>query len=213
MDPTFEHLRVEYRNLPLDRDDLDPDPLTQFNRWLLEAERAGIEEANAFVLATADNAGRPSARTVLLKGSSIEGFDFYTNYESRKAAEVESNPNVAAVFLWVPVRRQVRIEGTVSRLEGKISDDYFASRPPESRLASAASPQSRVVESREELEGLLASIRERHPDGSVPRPDNWGGYRIAPRSFEFWQGREARFHDRFRYSRDGDRWVIERLAP
>jgi pyridoxamine 5'-phosphate oxidase len=206
-------MRVEYRNLPLDRDQLDDDPVIQFTRWMSEAEESGIEEANAFVVATADQNSRPSARTVLLKGAGPDGFDFYTNYQSRKAAEIEGNPIVAAVFLWVPIRRQVRIEGTVSRVDPALSDAYFASRPPESRLASAASPQSRVVANREELEAALEEIRSRYPDGDVPRPANWGGYRIVPHTYEFWQGREARFHDRFLYTRDGDRWQIERLAP
>lgn len=213
MDPTFERMRVEYRNLPLDRDQLDADPLVQFTRWMSDAEGAGIEEPNAFVVATANAAGRPSARTVLLKGTGPDGFDFYTNYESRKAAEIEGNPTVAAVFLWVPIRRQVRLEGTVSRVDPAVSDAYFTSRPPEARLASAASPQSRVVADREELEARLEDIRGRYPDGNVPRPSNWGGYRIEPQSYEFWQGREARFHDRFLYTRDGARWQIERLAP
>ena len=206
-------MRVEYRNLPLERDHLDDDPFVQFTRWMSDAEGSGIEEANAFVIATADSAGRPSARTVLLKGAEPGGFDFYTNYESRKAAEIESNPVVAAVFLWVPIRRQVRIEGTVARVDPALSDAYFASRPTESRLASAASPQSRVVASREALEAALGRIRSRYPDGDVPRPANWGGYRIEPQTYEFWQGREARFHDRFKYTRDGNQWQIERLAP
>jgi pyridoxamine 5'-phosphate oxidase len=206
-------MRIEYRNLPLDRDQLDDNPVIQFTRWMSEAEDSGIEEANAFVVATADRHGRPSARTVLLKGAGPDGFDFYTNYQSRKAAELEANPLAAAVFLWIPIRRQVRIEGSVSRVDSALSDAYFASRPPESRLASAASPQSRVVANREELEAALEAIRSRYPDGDVPRPANWGGYRIVPDTFEFWQGREARFHDRFLYTRDGDRWQIERLAP
>jgi pyridoxamine 5'-phosphate oxidase len=206
-------MRVEYRNLPLDRDQLDDDPVIQFTRWMSEAEESGIEEANAFVVATADRNGRPSARTVLLKGAGPDGFDFYTNYQSRKAAEIEGNPIAAAVFLWIPIRRQIRIEGTVTKVDPALSDAYFASRPPESRLASAASPQSRVVADREELEGALEEIRSRYPDGDVPRPANWGGYRIVPHTYEFWQGREARFHDRFLYTREGDRWQIERLAP
>jgi len=213
VDPTFERMRVDYRNLPLDRSELHADPLVQFTRWMSDAEEAGIEEPNAFVVATADRAGRPSARTVLLKGAGPDGFDFYTNYESRKAEEIVSNPRVAAVFLWIPIRRQVRIEGRVTKLDPALSDAYFESRAPEAKLASAASPQSRVVADREELDRRLQEIRHRYPDGNVPRPAHWGGYRIEPETFEFWQGREARFHDRFRYSRDGERWLIERLAP
>lgn len=206
-------MRVEYRNLPLERDQLDDDPVIQFARWMSQAEESGIEEANAFVVATADRTGRPSARTVLLKGAGRDGLDFYTNYESRKAIEIEENPVAAAVFLWVPIRRQIRVEGTVTRVDAGQSDTYFASRPPKSRLASAASPQSRVVSNRGELEAALEEIRSRYPDGDVPRPPNWGGYRIVPSTYEFWQGREARFHDRFLYRRDGDRWQIDRLAP
>ncbi|MGH8927183.1 MAG: pyridoxamine 5'-phosphate oxidase [Acidimicrobiia bacterium] len=213
MDGTFERIRVEYRNLPLDRSDLDDDPLVQFERWFTTAETAGIDEPNAFVLATADREGRPSARTVLLKGVGADGFDFYTNYQSRKGVEIAANPRVAAVFLWVPIRRQVRIEGTVSKLDPAKSDSYFRSRPPEARLASAASPQSRPVTHRAELEALLEELRQSYPAGDVPRPQHWGGYRIAPDSYEFWQGREARFHDRFRYLREGREWRIERLAP
>jgi pyridoxamine 5'-phosphate oxidase len=213
VDPTFEHLRVEYRDLPLERDELDSDPVAQFSRWLSEAERVGIEEPNAFVLATADAGGQPSARTVLLKGVGAAGFDFYTNYESRKATEIEANPYFAAVFLWVPIRRQIRIEGRVSKVDASTSDAYFSSRPPDSRLASAASPQSRVVANREELEKRLEDVRQQFPDGNVARPANWGGYRLEPETFEFWQGREARFHDRFRYRRDRAAWIIERLAP
>ena len=206
-------MRVEYRNRPLDRDELNDDPVIQFTRWMSDAEASGIEEPNAFVVATADGDGRPSARTVLLKGAGPDGFDFYTNYQSRKATEIDGNPVVAAVFLWVPIRRQVRIEGTVSKVDAALSDAYFASRPPESRLASAVSPQSRVVADREELEAALEAIRARYPAGDVPRPSNWGGYRIKPHTYEFWQGREARFHDRFLYTRADDRWRIERLAP
>jgi pyridoxamine 5'-phosphate oxidase len=209
----FDRMRIDYRSNPLDRDDLDDDPLLQFEQWLNEAELAGVEEPNAFVLATVDKTGRPSARTVLLKGMSPEGFIFYTNYASAKAIDIDSNPRVAAVFLWVPLRRQVRIDGSVAKVDPEISDSYFASRPPEARLASAASPQSQVVTDRAELEATLERVRSRYPDGNVPRPEGWGGYRISPDSYEFWQGREARFHDRFRYAKHRTGWTIERLAP
>lgn len=209
----FDRMRVDYRSAPLDRTDLDDDPLRQFGQWLGEAERAGIEEPNAFVLATTTMGGQPTARTVLLKGMDADGLVFYTNYRSAKANDIESNPRVAAVFLWVPIRRQVRIEGTVSKVDEQTSDVYFASRPPEARLASAASPQSQVVADRAALETVLEEFRVRYPNGEVPRPDHWGGYRISPETYEFWQGREARFHDRFRYSLRLAGWVIERLAP
>ena len=213
MTAAFDRMRIDYRSRPLDRDDLDDDPFRQFERWLNEAELAGVEEPNAFVLATADKAGRPSARTVLLKGMSPEGYVFYTNYESPKATDLDSNPRAAAVFLCVPLRRQVRIDGNVTKVDPDVSDAYFAARPPEARLASAASPQSQVVADRAELEAMLEIVRGRYPDGNVPRPEGWGGFRINPDRYEFWQGREARFHDRFRYSKVGARWTIERLAP
>jgi pyridoxamine 5'-phosphate oxidase len=209
----FDHMRIDYRSSPLDREDLDEDPLLQFGRWLGDADAAGVEEPNAFVLATTNGAGRPSARTVLLKAMDPAGFTFYTNYRSPKANDLEANPRAAAVFLWVPLRRQVRIEGSVTKVDDETSDAYFASRPPEARLASAASPQSQVVADRAELDALLEPFRERYPDGNVPRPKHWGGYRINPEIYEFWQGREARFHDRFRYTLAEGGWVIERLAP
>jgi pyridoxamine 5'-phosphate oxidase len=209
----FERMRVDYRSAPLDREDLDADPLTQFRNWLNDAERAGLEEPNAFVLATASANGRPGARTVLLKDAGPEGFVFYTNYRSAKARELEANPRAAAVFLWIPLRRQVRVEGQVGKVDAANSDRYFASRPPEARLASAASPQSEVVADRTALEAMLDEVRARFPDGDVPRPDHWGGYRLVPDAYEFWQGREARFHDRFRYTAERGDWVIERLAP
>jgi pyridoxamine 5'-phosphate oxidase len=209
----FTHMRVEYRNIPLDASDLDADPMLQLRQWLNEAERAGVEEPNAFVLATVSTTGRPSARTLLLKGVTADGYIFYSNYESRKAADLAANPWGAAVFVWVPLRRQVRIEGTIAKVPPEVSDAYFRTRPLEARLASVASPQSRVVSSREELETRLEDVRRRHPGGDVPRPDTWGGYILSPSYYEFWQGREARFHDRFRYLPDGARWQVERLAP
>lgn len=209
----FDRMRIDYRSSPLDRGDLNDDPLRQFERWLSDAESAGVEEPNAFVLATANAVGRPSARTVLLKGMDATGMTFYTNYQSPKATDLEINPRAAAVFLWTPLRRQVRVEGTVTKVDDATSDAYFASRPPEARLASAASPQSQVVADRSELEERLSEIQRRYPDGDVPRPEHWGGYRIHPDLYEFWQGREARFHDRFRYTLFEDGWEIARLAP
>ncbi|MGQ0849112.1 MAG: pyridoxamine 5'-phosphate oxidase [Actinomycetota bacterium] len=206
-------MRVDYSSAPLDLADLDPDPLIQFERWLSTAMEAAIEEPNAFVLATVDDRQRPSARAVLLKAVGPEGFTFYTNYQSRKAAELAARPFASAVFVWIPLHRQVRIEGRVVMADPATSDAYFAARPPEARLAAAASPQSQVVANREELDRRLEEIRLRHPDGNVPRPDHWGGYVLTPDYYEFWQGREARFHDRFRYTPDEEGWRIERLAP
>ena len=213
MAPSFEELRVEYRSAPLEQSDLDPDPFVQLSRWLDAAAAAEVEEPNAFVLATTGEDGRPAARAVLLKGLSPEGLVFFTNYRSRKAAELAGNPQASAVFLWMPIRRQVRVEGFVEKVTERVSDEYFASRPLEARLASAASPQSEVVESRQYLEQLLEDLRRAYPDGDVPRPTHWGGYRLIPDSFEFWQGREARFHDRFRYVQSPGGWRIDRLAP
>jgi pyridoxamine 5'-phosphate oxidase len=209
----FDALRVEYSSTPLERADLDPDPVVQLGNWLEQAAAAGVVEPNAFVLATSGPDRQPAARAVLLKDLSAEGLVFFTNYRSRKGQELDTNPLAAAAFVWTPVRRQVRVEGRVEKVSPEISDAYFASRPPEARLASAASPQSQPVESREALEAALAELRARYPEGDLPRPAHWGGYRLLPESFEFWQGREARFHDRFEYRRRGRDWQIERLAP
>lgn len=205
--------RVEYDGPPLDLSDLDPDPFRQFRAWLAAAVEAGVPEPEAFVLATVGPRGAPSARTLLLRGIDDQGLVFYTNYTSQKATEIGHEARVAAVFLWLPVHRQVRIEGMAEKVEPEVSDAYFATRPPEARLASAASPQSQVVSSREELDALLARLAAAYPDGNVPRPPHWGGYRIRPQLFEFWQGRRARFHDRFRYRPSDVGWIIERLAP
>lgn len=209
----FGRMRVEYRSAPLDAADLNPDPMAQMQRWLSEADQAGIEEPNAFVLATAGADGRPSARALLLKGISTAGYTFFTNYQSRKAGDLAVNNWAAAVFVWVPIRRQVRIEGTVVRAPAGDSDAYFRTRPREARLAAAASPQSRVVSSRDELEASLEEVRRRHPGDDIPRPETWGGYILSPTYYEFWQGREARFHDRFRYRPVTGGWRVERLAP
>lgn len=205
--------RLEYESEPLDLVDLDPDPFAQFQRWMDKAVTAQVPEPEAFVLSTVGTDGAPSARTVLLKGFGRDGLVFFTNYRSRKGAELEGDSRVAAVFLWLPLHRQVRVEGRTVKVAPSTSDAYFASRPPEARLASAVSPQSEVVSERAELDELLADITSRYPDGNVPRPDHWGGYRITPSMFEFWQGRRARFHDRFRYYLSNGHWLIERLAP
>ena len=208
----FSALRTEYVNAPLARDMLAPNPAQQFSAWLDDAVAANLEEPNAFVLSTVGSDGAPSARTLLLKGVQPEGLLFYTNYRSRKAREIDTEPRVSAVFLWLPLHRQVRIEGSVVKVDPETSDQYFASRPVESRFASAVSPQSEVV-AEGELEKLLAELKARYPDGNILRPEHWGGYRLEPSYYEFWQGREARFHDRFRYSKSGGDWRIDRLAP
>ncbi|HEX2378867.1 MAG TPA: pyridoxamine 5'-phosphate oxidase [Gaiellales bacterium] len=194
----------------LRRSDLDPDPLRQVDRWRYEAAEAGVDTTLA-ALATASATGRPSVRMVLVKGVDEGVFRFYTNYESRKAAELAENPLAALLFHWPG--RQVRVEGGVERLPEAESDAYFDSRPPGSRLSAAVSPQSRPVGSRAELEAAVEELRQRHPDGAVPRPASWGGYLLRPRTFEFWQHDRHRMHDRFRYTTADGGWLVERLGP
>jgi pyridoxamine 5'-phosphate oxidase len=194
----------------LRRSDLDPDPLRQVDRWRYEAAEAGVDTTLA-ALATASATGRPSVRMVLVKGVDEGVFRFYTNYESRKAAELAENPLAALLFHWPG--RQVRVEGGVERLPEAESDAYFDSRPPGSRLSAAVSPQSRPVGSRAELEAAVEELRQRHPDGAVARPASWGGYLLRPRTFEFWQHDRHRMHDRFRYTTADGGWLVERLGP
>ncbi len=210
----FDALRIGYDRGRLDRASAGEDPLALFERWLREAVAAGIAEPNAMTLATADADGRPSARMVLLKDSSAQGLSFFTNYGSRKAADLEVNPRAALVFHWQPLHRQVRVEGEVSRVPPAESDAYFAGRPRGSQIGARASRQSRVLESRERLEAEVAALERRYAGREIPRPDDWGGYRLRPDAFEFWQGRPSRLHDRLRFQGDGEGgWRIERLSP
>ncbi|HUP99659.1 MAG TPA: pyridoxamine 5'-phosphate oxidase [Aeromicrobium sp.] len=206
-------LRAEYTAAGLTEADAGDDPFALLNRWLAEAVAAGIDEPNATALATADAAGRPSVRTVLLKGLSAEGAVFYTNLESRKARELAANPWAAAALLWRPLQRQVRIEGPVTLVPDDAADRYFASRPLGARLGAVASHQSEPVASRDELERAYAEVEGRYADGRVDRPDHWGGYVLGCASIEFWQGRPNRLHDRIRFTRDGSSWIRERLQP
>jgi pyridoxamine 5'-phosphate oxidase len=196
----------------LRRADLDPDPLRQFALWYSQAADA-VAAPEAVTLATATAAGAPSARMVLMKGFDQRGFVFYTNYFSRKGQEIAQNPRGAMLFHWQPLGRQVRIEGAVHRIDAAESDAYFATRAPGSRLSAAASPQSRPVESRAVLEDAVARLAARHPDGKVRRPDEWGGLRLVASAYEFWQYGDDRLHDRFRYRREDEAWVVERLGP
>jgi pyridoxamine 5'-phosphate oxidase len=189
------------------------DPLEQFRRWYAEAEAAAIRAPHAMALATAGGDGAPSVRMVLLKGADGDGFVFFTGYGSRKGGELAANPHAALLFYWDPLGRQVRVEGTVERVSGEESDAYFATRPRAAQLAAAASRQGRVLGSREELDARVAELEQEHAGRDVPRPEHWGGYRLRPEAYEFWQHREDRLHDRLRYRRDNQRWLLERLSP
>jgi pyridoxamine 5'-phosphate oxidase len=190
-----------------------PDPIQQFRRWFRAVERAGIPEPNAMTLATAAPAGRPSARMVLLKGVDARGFLFFTNYESRKARELASNPHAALVFYWHAVHRQIRVTGRVTKLPAAESDAYFATRPRESRIAAFASRQSAVIKSRAVLESRYTELAAKYPNAAPPRPINWGGYCVHPDEIEFWQQAPHRLHDRLRYRKHRGAWILERLSP
>ena len=189
--------------------DLAADPLEQFRRWFADAEAAGIRAPNAMALATAG----PSVRMVLLKQADERGFVFFTGYASRKAAELEATPKAALLFFWDPLGRQIRIEGAVERVSDAESDAYFATRPRGAQLAASASRQSSVLGGREEIDDRVAELAHEHEGRDVPRPEHWGGFRILPETYEFWQHRDDRLHDRLRYRREADDWVIERLSP
>lgn len=197
----------------LEDSDLLDDPIELFRRWFDEAARAGMPQVNAMTLATVAADGRPSARVVLLKGVDDRGFQFFTNYESRKGGELTANPHAALVFLWIPLERQVRVTGDVVRLSAEESDAYFASRPRGSQVGAWASEQSRPLPRREELEERWQGLEEQYGHGRVPRPAHWGGFLVVPREIEFWQGRENRLHDRFVYTRAAGGWQRQRLQP
>jgi pyridoxamine 5'-phosphate oxidase len=206
-------LRKSYSRGALAETDVAPDPVVQFDKWFAEALAAQIPEPNAMTLATVDADGQPSARIVLIKGMDARGVVFFTNYDSRKGRALASEPRAALLFHWIELERQVRLEGVVEKTSEAESDAYFASRPLGSRLGAWSSPQSAVVAGRAELEAREARMRERFGD-APSRPPHWGGYRLKPAMFEFWQGRESRMHDRIRYCRTAsDDWKIERLAP
>jgi len=206
-------LRKEYTRAGLAESDVARDPTEQFRRWFGAALDAGLHEPNAMTVATATPEGRPSARVVLLKGFDGRGFVFYTNYEGRKGRELEENNRAALLFYWGELERQVRIEGTVSRVPKAESDAYYASRPRGSRLGAWASEQSRTVEGRGVLEDRIGDLEAEYEGREVPRPPFWGGYRVEPEVVEFWQGRENRLHDRIVYRREDGGWKIERLQP
>lgn len=206
--------RSDYGQIALEEGSLLDDPIEQFRLWLQEADDAGIYEPNAMVVATVDEDGHPSIRTVLLRGVNEQGFSFFTDYTSQKGRALEAHPEVAAVFPWYTLHRQVKIRGRAVRASAEASDAYFFSRPRDSRIGAWASDQSAPIESRAALEQKVADM-EQHFDGvdDVPRPEKWGGFVIEPASIEFWAGRRSRLHDRIRFTRQGDSWSVERLQP
>jgi pyridoxamine 5'-phosphate oxidase len=211
--PDLARLRTEYRHHSLSESKVDADPVRQFLVWFNECLAVKANEPNAMTLATCDAHGTPSARIVLLKGVDA-GFVFFTNYQSHKARDLAQNPRAALAFWWPELERQVRVEGDISKTTDAEADAYFSSRPRDSQIGSAASPQSEVIASRQVIEDRAGTLREQFPTGNIPRPPHWGGYRLLPRRVEFWQGRPSRLHDRIEYVRDGSAgWLIRRLAP
>ena len=210
--PNVAELRRNYTRDGLRRNDLDPDPVGQFRRWFTDAVAAELVEPNAMVLSTTDGR-RPSSRTVLLKAYDERGFVFFTNYESRKARDIAAQAEVSLLFPWYPLERQVGLLGKAERINAAESLAYFASRPHGSRLGAWVSQQSTVINSRKLLEMKWEEVKRKFSEGEVPLPSFWGGFRVVPVEFEFWQGRENRLHYRFRYVRSGASWAIERLAP
>ncbi|MGB2279019.1 MAG: pyridoxamine 5'-phosphate oxidase [Flavobacteriales bacterium] len=208
---SIKDLRTDYQKSELNVKDLTEEPITLFQQWLSQAITYS-NDANAFVLSTVNSNAVPSSRVLLLRDATEKGFSFFTNYSSRKSQEIEVNPNVCMNFFWPEMERQVRINGSISRLSEQESDDYFNSRPYESRIGAWCSPQSQVIESREVLENKIQELKKKYPN-EVPRPENWGGYTIVPNEIEFWQGRASRLHDRFLYNKEGENWTINRLAP
>jgi pyridoxamine 5'-phosphate oxidase len=207
-------LRQDYKAKTMEYADMNPNPIQQFNNWFDEALASKLLEPNAMTLATVSSEGKPSARVVLLKGLNADGFIFFTNYESRKGQNIDTNPNVALVFLWLELERQVRIEGVIEKISAEESEVYFHSRPHSSQLGAWVSPQSKVIEDRGVLEQTYLDLEREYKSKPIPKPENWGGYRVKPNLIEFWQGRSSRLHDRMCYQvqEDGN-WQIVRLAP
>jgi pyridoxamine 5'-phosphate oxidase len=206
-------LRTEYKSRILGKEDVNKNPLHQFEQWMKEAVEANIGDANAFALATVDEKNHPSIRVVLLKEVNDFGFVFFTNYESNKGKQIAENPFVAMNFHWKELERQVRVEGSAEKISDEDSDDYFNSRPRESQLGAWASPQSSIIHNRPVLESRVEFYAEKFKNKTIPRPPQWGGYLIKPTAIEFWQGRPSRLHDRLLYEWMDGHWVIERLAP
>ena len=214
MPPEMTGLRSEYSLHGLRRSELETNPLRQFGVWFAAAMAADIREVNAMSLATATPDGKPSVRIVLLRGFDENGFVFFTNYESEKGKQLDANPHAEVAFYWTQLERQIRISGSVEKTSREDSAAYFHSRPVGSRLGAWVSKQSQVIDARQVLDSRLQQMTERYEKGDIPLPPHWGGFRIKPDRYEFWQGRPNRLHDRFRYARRADgNWVIDRLAP
>lgn len=209
----ISQIRTDYTLHTLNKGDVEPHPIRQFNRWLDEALTAKVSEPTAMHLATATKEGKPSGRIVLLKDTNKEGFTFFTNYDSRKGLELEENPYGCLTFFWIELQRQVRIHGTIKKVANQTSEAYFSTRPRGSQISALASPQSREVENREELESKVGNAAREYEHKEVPRPAHWGGYVLIPTEVEFWQGRASRLHDRLLYEGEGNDWTIVRLAP
>lgn len=209
----LQKLREDYSKHSLDESEVSADPIMQFESWMMEAMKAEVPEPNAMTLSTVDAGNKPHSRVVLLKGVEEGEFVFYTNHQSDKGDELEQNPNVALCFLWLELERQVRIEGTAEKLSQEESEDYFKIRPYQSQIGALASNQSSVVPNREFLEKRFEELKEKYPEGDVPKPESWGGYKIKPQVLEFWQGRRSRLHDRIKFEKVGDKWDIKRLSP
>lgn len=206
-------LRKEYSSTALTKDSVNENPLYQFEQWFQEAMDSKIDEPNAMTIATATKTGIPSARTVLLKHFDKEGFTFFTNYSSRKATEINENPHAALLFTWIPLQRQIKIQGSVEKISMADSMRYFLSRPEGSQLGAWVSQQSSVISSRSVLLNKLEEMKQKFKDGQIPFPSFWGGYKVKPVRIEFWQGQKNRLHDRIQYTLENGKWNIERLAP
>jgi pyridoxamine 5'-phosphate oxidase len=213
MQNQIQALRKEYCQTSLNESDLNPDPYLQFKHWFEQALASALPEANAMILSTVSASGQPSNRTVLLKELDAKGFVFFSNYHSRKGHEIDANPRVALLFFWPELERQIRIEGLAEKLSSSDSDAYFAIRPRASQLGAWASEQSQPLAAREVLETRILALDQKYAQETIPRPSHWGGYRVIPEKFEFWQGRPSRLHDRLCYQRHGQQWQINRLAP
>lgn len=209
----IQNLRQDYRSAELNDNDINKNPIKQFEKWFSDAMEAQLYEPNVMTLATADKSGKPNARIVLLKGFDENGFSFYTNYLSQKGKEIKKNPQACLVFFWAELERQVRIEGKIEKLSKEASERYFHSRPIGSQIGAIVSPQSQIITNRKALEVKVEELTAQYEGKTIPKPAHWGGYIVKPTAIEFWQGRTSRLHDRIKYDVINGKWIINRLAP